>query len=61
MYVQTSFMRMCGLVKYVATYTSKLELLYYRIHKCDQACENRAYLHTEFGILFELQLTSYNL
>ena len=24
---------------------------------CDQACENRAYLHTKFGLIFELQLT----
>ena len=24
---------------------------------CDWACENRAYLHTKFGLTFELQLT----
>ena len=24
---------------------------------CDQACENRAYLHTKFGLIFEFQLT----
>ena len=24
---------------------------------CDWACENRAYLHTKFGLIFEIQLT----
>ena len=29
----------------------------YHIIICDWACENRAYLHTKFGFIFELQLT----
>ena len=26
-------------------------------NNCDWACENRAYLHTNFGLIFELQFT----
>ena len=26
------------------------------VHICDWACKNRAYLHTKFGLIFELQL-----
>ena len=26
-------------------------------NKCDRACENRAYLHTKFSLIFELQFT----
>ena len=27
------------------------------VTKCDQACENRAYLHIKFDLIFEFQLT----
>ena len=26
-------------------------------NKCDWACENRAYLHTKFSLIFKFQLT----
>ena len=31
--------------------------IYTCMYICDQACENRAYQHTKFGLTFELQLT----
>ena len=31
--------------------------LVFKIIICDQACENRAYLHMKFDLIFQLQLT----
>ena len=31
--------------------------VYFMGIKCDRACENRAYTHTKFGLIFEFQLT----
>ena len=31
--------------------------IYINMYKCDRACDNRAYLHTTFGLIFEFLFT----